>query len=394
MNYQNEVFSHSGYNAPYDVGLWIYTPHSDPRINLVDVTKDLSLRQEITTLLFQLYGYTLRADAHIWYVSEVCGTLNFKVFIEERDVPLLLRIHKRITDEARIKLLHRVQCYVYDRGVFSDGLGRCLVPIETRATDQNYGIFNGLYVSLSEFASNVTHYGGHSIEEVINFASKYGALQQCLQNASFDVPVLGRPSLESWSRLDRSFFELISSSAKRLSAIGAENYARVFVDNYDYLLAVFDELQDIKVTRNAKPLLHDLHPHDTFFSGDKCVLIYDYEDVASGLDESTTLAFSLHRFVRELFVHRRDRLPAEIERAVDLFLEHYQKSGMPIATGFKGSLHLHIKLINLMKLLNVMAYFFGISRDPAARSESFWYSEITKFISYLYEASQFRFKPN
>lgn len=373
---------------------WTPTPHSDSRITLYDVTSHGSVRNEIATILNQLYLLTLD-QLPIFYVDEPSGTLNFRVDVKEYKHPLLLRIHKRIKDETKLNLLHRLQVHVYNSRVFSDGLGECLLPIISQATNQDYAAYRSHYVSLSRFADIVQHYSGRTEQELGSVAGKYGALQDCLQRFEcLQEEMSGRSESESWSRFDKPLYRLVRGLARKASSANTGNFARAFEQHAGYLDDICHELQDFHIARSAKPLLHDFHPHNTFCDTHRCVLIYDFEDVAMGSSEPMALAFAVHRFVREYI---RNSMPPSrresktIEPLVDLFLERYQLGGRTVSEDLKVSLHLHIKLVNLMKLLHVMCYFFRLEADPAQRTEQQWFQALHNFLAFLLEAQLFRF---
>lgn len=370
------------------------TPHSDSKIALYDVTCHGNARNEIERILNQLYILTLD-HSPVSYVDEPSGTLNFRVKVKEYKTPLLLRIHKRINDEEKLKLLHRLQVHVYNSRVFSDGLGQCLLPIISQATNQDYAVHRDHYVSLSRFADTVQHYGGRTEQELASVAAKYGALQDCLQHfEGLGGSMSGRSESESWSRFDEPLYKLVRDLARKASNANAGSFAQLFERHAGYLDDICHEVEDLNIARSAKPLLHDFHPHNTFCDTNRCVLIYDFEDVAMGSSEPVALAFAIHRFVRQYIINSMPpsrRETKTIEPLVDLFLDRYQLGGMKVSEDFKISLHLYIKLVNLMKLLHVMCYFFRLEADPALRTEHQWFQALQNFLGFLREAQLFRF---
>ena len=169
----------------------------------------------------------------------------------------------------------------------------------------------------------------------------------------------------------------------------------IFDQQEDFLRKTWREVKPYltHIETRPEPLLHDFHPHNTFFQDDRCVLIYDYEATSRYWSETEALAFAVHRFTREHIRVLRERghsaAETEIPKVVDTFLEHYTLGGMVVSPDFKIILYSEIKRANLAKLLSIMSHQYRISEDPARRSEDVWYAEVVKFISYLKEAEHF-----
>ena len=146
-----------------------------------------------------------------------------------------------------------------------------------------------------------------------------------------------------------------------------------------------------------KLLYHDLHPHNVFFADERCVLIYDYENVSSSWFEGEALAFALHRFSR-IRIRRLQKTGTRIDEKVvkntiTTFLDCYKEGGMPEPDNFLHDLHVYIKLVNLSKFVEIASFWYypDAYPDPAGRTRDEWYAEAVKFLSHLKEADKFRY---
>jgi hypothetical protein len=331
-------------------------------------------------------------------IDEKSASLNYRVQGAGQK-PVLLRIHRRISTEHALVTLQAVQRHVFDSGVFGDSrFNECLLPL--RSTHGGaYEQFKGLFVEVYPFAENVEHYSGDSLAQVESLAARYGSVQKALQRLSPSVD-LGcfdrlRPEI-SWFEGDKVRFDRISddnAAAMRLS--GPDRFDILFHQHRKFLNTVWREIEPHlgSIDKFGGPLLHDLHPHNTFYQSGGCVLIYDYEATSRYWSHSDALAFAVHRFVREYIRSLRERkvprVEEEIPKVVDTFLEHYASQGLPVPPTFTANLGIAMKITNLGKLLYIMADHYNLQEDRARRQPDILYAEAVKFLAYLQEAECF-----
>lgn len=377
--------------------LWMPTNHSKSTIDCVPVRRGQDERHEVDAAIAECYPNCIRGPYRVSRVDETSGTLNYRV--QGRGKAVLLRIHNRISSEFALTNLQRVQRHLFESGVFEDSPhAECLVPLQSRL-GRDYEVFRGRLVEAYPFADNVEHYAGRTLAQVKELALRYGAVQKALQglDSSLDLTVINstRPWV-SWFQEERDLFDTVYSLSDRISKrLEPDRFARLFHQHRQLLSEVWNEVMDrlVSAESSATPLLHDFHPHNTFFRDDKCVLIYDYETVSRHWSETEALAFAVHRFTREyvrLLGSRHHPAPeAEIPRVVHVFLENYEQGGMPVPSDFAMRLSTAVKTTNLGKLLSIMTYHYRIRADPAERCDDMWFSELVKFITYLLEADRY-----
>ena len=149
--------------------------------------------------------------------------------------------------------------------------------------------------------------------------------------------------------------------------------------------------------------LSDLHPHNIFVVGEKCILIFDY-DVRDEWPEVATRSFALHRLCRECV--RRNVRSASLLASPDLFsaaeFELIRESAAAFLEGYSAARPDASKLIgttegvtwaaaiNFAKLVDCLGYALLREPDPMSRAEERLYSEVVKFFSYLKELRVFK----
>ena len=262
------------------------------------------------------------------------------------------------------------------------------------------------------FADNVQHYSGEHLGQLESLAQKYAALQKKLRDWDFKSlnlsPKRGAHKYIHWHERPETYrvlFDLICTindvawqDESQRSGITREWY-----ENSAVLKSAWGDIEDMlfeQGKRSKNPvLLHDFHPHNTFFKNDTCVLIYDYEDVGRYWSEEEVLAFTLHRFVREYVISLKGPTTITntvVGRVVDTFLENYESGGMSVPPGFddwnafKKWLPSGIRLTNFPKLLVIMSLYHRIRGESAQRTEGRWLKELIKFIMFIKEAQFFK----
>lgn len=382
--------------APY---LWIPVNHSKSEIDFEKIVKN---QQELKIFHFlkSHYNKYIGRSLKLSLVKEVSGTLNYRVISKGNDKkPILLRIHNRISSEVALNTLQAVQHHIYESEVFSDSsFDECLIA-QLSDDGNKYEQFEGRFVEIYPFADNVKHYSGTNLKQVENLALKYGLVQKRLKTLGTNLDLKSianvRPNIYWFGEEEPNFnlFELICDNNDMAIKKAKPDIMTVIFDEHKNLLVqTWEEVRPLleNVKMQKEPLLHDFHPHNTFFQDDKCVLIYDYEAVSTYWSPTEALAFTIHRFTREYIRHLKYRnyqsFEVEIPKVIDIFLKSYEKAGMSIPNGFTQNLSLEIKSTNMAKLIAIMGFYYELLTDPANRDKNIWYHELIKFITFLKEA--------
>lgn len=387
---------------------WVAFNHSDPHISWRSV-KERETFISLQTVL-KCYG-----KCSYWWVldelEENTSSVNFRVIPGVRTEPIFLRLHVGEISEARMRWVHGVRSHVLSDGVFEDSpLKHVLEPIKNldgNPITKLDGIHlrdrsaEAYYAELFPYVHNALHYPGTSLTQIESFARRFGRLQSSIKKAPADKIFQGRKEL--YESLPENMLEKITSmSATCKSAIKVgerKPHHRLWLENRDLIdkwtkkcVSYLSERRDDQ----RFILLHDVHPHNTFFRGDVCDLIYDFEQVDE-YSHGDAVAFSIHRFVREwvrskdsrgYFSRDDDPRPA-ISRAVDVFIKGYSECGPGLPTDFAKELSLRIGVTAINKLWAAMWYAIDPDACPYKRSRSFYFSEVNKFLQCLKEASFF-----
>jgi len=377
---------------------WMRTNHSQSVIRYVSLLEDD--KALIAEPLHRHYRSLVKRLCFGSRIDEASGSVNYRIK-PFSGVPLLCRVHTRIKSEMTLKTLHAIQRHIYDSGIFSNSrLNDTLLPIQSDDGSE-YVQYDERYVVLFPFAENVTHYSGATLAELENLAHNYGLVQKALQSIdnNLDIDALShtRPSI-SWFRGDDYLFELVYENNRRAAnTVDADQFVTTFRDHAEFLKSCWEEVEPL-ISRNERhptPLLHDFHPHNTFFEGEQCLLIYDFEAVSHYWSEAEAVAFALHRYIREFVRLERKRGNSQAVEGIrhlgQSFLNNYSQGRGSLPSGIAGNVGVFIKKTNLAKLTEIMAWRFGLlGEDPGGRRRETMYTELRKFIMYLLEAEYFR----
>ncbi|NEQ74894.1 MAG: helix-turn-helix transcriptional regulator [Okeania sp. SIO2C9] len=357
-------------------------------------------------------------------IDEESGTLNFKLCFfsnqYSKNTYLLLRYHKRIKDEATLRVLQYINKYIYDEKVFADSdLAECLCPIEISPSQVSglatYCKINsledkGTLIEYYKFALDVSHYTGETVQELISFAYQYGKLQKSISSLPQDLDITelsrNRPAITFHKqRIEAK----VKSLLERIKEIRDDDIMmnkpsiKISQNDESFFIFIWNEIKEYIEKRpiNNIPLLHDCHPHNTFFRNGQCLLIYDYEAVSTTWSPLEAIAFVMHRFIREFYVKKFMNgenvypLREEIYNYAEKFLQEYQKGEGPIPVDFTNNdnllknIHLGIKLTNFSKLVSIMRYLITDIKDPAGRPSNMLKNEYRKFCIFLREADRY-----
>lgn len=392
---------------------WPAFNHSTPLISWTPVVDALVLRN-----LHKVFNTHFGVGWTRWYIFdellEQTHSRNFRVVRGLHRDPVFMRLHVAEREGVRLSSVQKIRAHVLQEGVFADSpVGYCLKPIA--APDgktlvevvSQFRLRDGsapFYCEFFPYVHDVTHYSGTSLEQLLSFAQLFGRLQKSISTIGNDLLPLASATKDHYEdeicniESDISFIDQAYQIARRKREIPA--YLEFWQSNRAGLIqaavAQWKYLESLNSKTDVAPLMHDVHPHNTFFRGDKCVLIYDFEQIDT-YSHGDALAFSIHRFVREFVRHRRDRAGMsavhEIPKAVKLFVEHYS-SGFEseLTDGFLDTLDLRITKINLTKLRHVMMSLVHPGSELGRRPASTLFAEARKFVACLEEARHFCFR--
>ena len=382
--------------------IWISVNHSKSTIDYLEINKSFS--KKIRKFLRDHYEVNINSFYNLQQVDEISGTINYKISSRVfQKHPYLFRIHKRFSDEFSLSCLQKVQKHIYLSDCFQNSPHReCLNPIITKS-GESYTFFGEHLVEVYPFASNAEHFSGESIQQIKSLAYKYGCVQKKLKelNSETNIELLSDkcPNLFWFNKntpdLDL-YRNIMECNDRAIKSCNVSRFTELFNNNKRIIEETWDQIKQRIVEPKLKnlPILHDFHPHNCFFIGHDCTLIYDYEAVSRYWSLSEALAFTLHRFTREYLrnqiVKANTPISYIIPQTVDTFLESYSNSGDQVPTHFTQELSHEIKVPNMAKLLGIMSYYYKLHPDPAGRPEDVWYMELKKFISFIKEAEFYK----
>jgi hypothetical protein len=387
---------------------WLPIDHSNPEIKwepIADSALLRNLRKVVTSYSPILWPRWYFYDA----LAEGTSTRNFRVVSGLITDPFLLRLHVGDAKRFRIENTQCIREWILDQGVFADSpVEHCLVPLTSKEGQTIFDVdfdfpvdpsASARFVEFFPYAHGVKHYRGTSKEQFRSFATQFGRLQASIRS----IPKSSLSRLDERSEAYADSPQTLLQDFQEIRAVVKQRVRGKLVSSHVALWQNNEALVDAWVERCCEflaqthdeelTLLHDIHPHNTFFYRNRCVLIYDYEHVARW-SHASVLAYSIHRFVRESVsksIRQGDHAAEkEIPRMVEEFLELYAQSGNSIPNDLTTSLYLRIAASSLLKLRNLMMYGLGEWSDKHSRSPQAQYVETQKFLSFLAEASSFR----
>lgn len=376
--------------------LWMPTNHSRSEIDIVPVADQLE-RGKTAAILADHYKRLSRRHYWIERVAEDSASDNYRVS-PLGGSPFLLRLHRRVTSELSLSAIHGVHRWIYDAHIFPDPHNACLLPLLTDQGEE-YAWAGNQLVAAFPFAPTKRHYGGRTLAELLSVAERYGAVQRRLVQGESHLDVeaipIVRSSITRPVSSPQSFGQLVEVAREKTRSKDGDALLSAFVDRASQLEELRGRLERLTGNTPARvtPLLHDFHPHNTFCTVNECVLIYDYEAVATSWPEQATLAFALHRFCREFVRGEKNRGLAKFEEEIPLlsqrFLAAYERGRAAVPDAVLDQLPSWIAWANFPKLVSVMSSYLGLKEDSAKRPKRVLRSEIFKFLVYLSESERF-----
>ena len=363
---------------------WGRIGHSEPEIKLKAV--DEALRTKLSQVLARAYGSRVWDFEKIRQVDEHSSSLNFRVPTVDDDA-YLLRIHQRVASTAPLEQLHTVHRLVHAGNIFPRAYTRGLVPIKSDSGGEAFAS-DGAFVTLYPFVDRVTHFCGRRHKST-QLATSLGQLQKLLASAK---PRCNELELCRNDLTPVESDDVIEQRIRIAKEAAARNPSlslpRLIVEN----LELIEQAQSLAEREEYPPgehghILRDVHPHNTFWDDERCVLIYDYECLSTTWREEVSVAYAAHRFCREEIRDLRDRghprWQSEGLRKIDEFVATYEEArgaGMGLDRCRIGRL---VLMITLRKLNFVLQAFHRITTDP--RPVTKLEAEARKFLMLLKE---------
>ena len=237
------------------------------------------------------------------------------------------------------------------------------------------------------------------IPQLENVAIAYGKLQTELGKLKLDIKRETEARSHvflDWLADDRDLFGIVEGCATRATEQHPEPIPLLFRSHAETIRKAWSKISGERTPKFGchEPLLYDVHPHNTFFRRDECILIYDYESVSRAWPEELALAYATHRFSREYIRRRRDHRSSVSRRAVahaaEVFMDAYHDaSGQSVKSGANKRLANNIRAISIAKLVRILCFYHRIAKDPGDRSPKLWHAELRKFITCLKEADYY-----
>ena len=376
-------------DRPIKLERWMRFNHSRPNVVLTDVTFEESAFDTVRGIL-DCWGLELASAPRplrtIQRIEEETGTINLRVVATDSrnsEHTLLVRVHRNSCSPDDLQQLLDLHCHVANEGVFPDATDYIL-PISTKSGSR-FATFRDSHVTLFKYAA-ASHCTCREVDELLDYAMKLGQLNQSLARYEGDLP---QPInwARQWDAQETEELELLLRCVETAAGNG-DKLSGSLSENRQVIEGALSDVSDFAFQPSDLALVHDCHPHNTFFEGNRCVLIYDYESVARGYCHESVVAFSLHRFVREFARQKRNRLDLTALGGISRdFVRNYEHGfGSSLGDDFVQSLDQHVSLVNLRKMKNNLAYLHGLRPDPGNRSVDVWRSEVHKFLVCLAEA--------
>lgn len=363
--------------------------HADVKSSLADI----ELRTRVA-------GYLIRWDRRRRYVPDI---FEWKYARGLEPQKLRSRLRKGLARE-RIGCLHRSTF-----GIEQSIPGQIFpyIDAETHFCGNLEQItsfakkFGGLFGLLSELEeeANIAGTEGNKIVALIRDTSKEGTLGDLPPRRITRHPDAPDNINCAWSRIKAKALEDKENPVFRL----------IFQNNgelkpwLEASIAAAIEARMASRTERTYLLLHDVHPHNTLFVGNECVLILDYSWIGDW-PHSEVLAFTMHRFVRE-FVRLKAEQDGHFNNAavncrtgVEAFLQSYQEGFrsvgrddyLPLPIDFDSNLWKYIAAANIDKFISSSERCLGLRAESIGRTVERQHGEVRKFVRFLHEAQSFK----
>lgn len=404
--------------SEYPDNIWTAINHSHSAIEWKQVTDRIFL----ANIYKILSCWTKIQPFHFVSVdvlAEYNSTTNFRVMTNMLGSPFIIRCHHTDSANKTVIRLQKIRTRLISERVFGE------IDSEPSSWIRNLPsvVDNGKNYFLPEgdsrpplvendrpaflfecfaYAHNVSHYKG-TIKELESFAALFGKVQNAV--SKFDDDLLSSEDdgllMIAYGGSIKTCIENIRNVIVNSPEIKSDNITpfykfisenKVFMSEQINLIEKF--INTDKFSSTHLPLLHDVHPHNTFFRGDICMLIYDYQWIGKwSLEE--LVAFSMHRFIRE---HLRQRIAlgyrAKIEHiklVSEIFIKNFITSGPAMPDKYLDYLHYYIKIANIRKIYSVIIKLNHLVLDDSKRSYEVLLSELDKFVLFLRESEHFIF---
>jgi hypothetical protein len=314
-------------------------------------------------------------------------------------------LHRGDVSEHWLQKDYEIRQWLVEQHVFEGSpLEKCVLPFESRLNGRSLPYVTRRFLithdgeaapvnfaQLFPCASDVTHFDG-SEEQLTSFAALYGKLQNAL--STMPEQLIHSRNKDNLAPYD---FDDLAEKFKAVSGVSKLPRARKnkliewFIAKELLINEWLEEGGNFWSSHEPKMrLLHDVHPHNAFFNGQDCALIYDYQWL-DDWQHGHVLAYTAHRFVRECVrVSYEGGDPDYLKRIpalLNAFIESYASGGPAIPADFRETLHLRIAGSALCKVYSVMST--AVSSDWLGRSLDCRLDELRKFESFLKEAEHF-----
>ncbi len=373
---------------------WTTTNHSVSEIRWASIT-DPECRDIASTFWRSrcASGFTKRL-AMFDRLLEDTATINIRVepFFEETR---LLRLYKALLVPEELSCRNTVALHLQKEKIFPDDMAQCVVALPLRGggyseriSDHRLSPGQNIWGEVYHFARDVTHYPAESLDQLASVAKTLGKVQQSLQSLCADsiAPLVTGNAARKDVPFDR--WPEIKEAVLKDSLL--HPYVRLL---RPYVPAIDKWIESVRVFTESTErhgefiLLHDVHPHNVFFRGGECVLIYDYQWVGNWC-HGDVVCFAAHRFIRDLVAKHSGESPATtfISRAMRTFLDSYrQECDLKLPDDLELNMCPYIQRANVGKLISIC--WTGLyGHDKWSRGDTRMLGECRKFIKYMKEA--------
>ena len=388
---------------------WRTTNHSIDTIRWGMPEHDAEHQKTLHRFWIENYAPLPRGICPKFYpLLEVTSSINYRVtsfFKKDR----FLRLH-RAPKAGEIEGRQGLARLLREAGVFPDGYAKYVVPLQLKSgsysspvADSGFGP-GRITGEVLPYARGVRHFPGRSVDEVASVARLLGRVQWTLQDLDkndktreelktlLQLPLSSLPAHQDFTASWEYLQELANAERNASDQFGRLLRLRDGGEksNWSRIVGWVKLAEDIRgslVQGELLLLLHDVHPHNVFFKNDKCVLIYDYQWLGR-YPHALVVAFSLHRFIRELAVNREASHADDLLAGAVSFLEAYQRHcDLPLPGDFESQIGHYVMAANIDQLVKSLVY--GLTgHDELERTDARVLGEARKFIRYMKEAEE------